>query len=117
MITDTVGHLLDTRPSRKDLVNQGILTEADVSGVAPAIASAAKDLERQMNANKLNHLLESRPSLSDLKRYSQEFWLRSIWKHLRGARKMQKEMTSDHLGNLLEHRPSRRSYTEKYSQR
>ena len=93
------------------MLEQGMLQQTKV---APRIQGLANKLERQINTNSVQHLLESRPNIKQL--FSDGI-LRNkdskIAPRIQGvASKLEKRMVGDVVGHLLETRPNEEFITQ-----
>lgn len=85
MNADSVGHLLDSRPDKDDLITQNILQGFFLlllvfwwkywflsldDRIAPSIQSKQKILEKRMRQDQVGHLLESRPDSEELETHN-----------------------------------------------
>jgi len=108
---DILAHRLDTRPTKDELEERGVIKQM---GVSPALAGAKIALEKQRTADLLTRRLEKRPSLTDLqdKGIVREGEVRSPI--VEGAKaQLRRQATSDALTKGLEARPDAATLVER----
>merc|ERR1712185_196792 len=66
MTRDAVGHLLESRPSKEQLIESNILPRAAAER-ARGLQGVGGDLERNMMRDRLAHAVARRPSLADMR--------------------------------------------------
>ena len=109
-----VGQLLESRPTKGDLVDAGVHRG---DKVAASIQGVQATLQRKMARDNVGHLLESRPAGSELHSAGilkhKPHGRSAVAPRLQGLRaQLEKQMAKDQVGHLLETRPARRTFVE-----
>jgi hypothetical protein len=65
LVQNQVGHLLESRPDKDDLVTHNIFEDPEHS-VAPSLQGPKHQLERKLKADKISQQLRKRPSVTEL---------------------------------------------------
>ena len=101
--------MLESRPDYDDLIEAGIIRD---SGVAPSLIGVQAKLQRQMTANQINALLESRPDVAELIHQNIMEDPTRVSGSIQGRQKeLEKRMLANHLENALQSRPNPQEIT------
>jgi len=112
-----LAHLLEQRPEPEQLQREGVaIGGLGPAAVAPSLQRVQRQLERNLTADKIGHLLEQRAPVSDLTRAGvlSQTGLPGVAPSLQGVqRHLERQLARSNLHHAMTNRPSLRELYER----